>query len=367
MPQVRPQLVAKSAFTSTEWRQQSRALAHDSLPWDLLQDAHIVVTGGSGYLGSAVLAALVQINHIHRLNITMTGISRRDAPIGAAEHGIQWSRWDISTPAPSSLVVSDRPLWIIHGAAITSSRRMISEPLSVLDVAYAGTRNLLDWAAVHGAEKIIHISSIEAYGQTPSASQDEAVTLTEEILGELSLSDPRSCYPLGKRIAEHLCNLYMEERGIESLSIRSGPALGAGLPNNDSRVAARFISSAETMRKISIHSSGMKILNLIDTQDFVSGALYAALLGTPGQTYNIGNPCNHPTVLEFAERVAEACSLPLGAIEHAKRGAEITGFAADTRQVLSIEKMRSMGWAPRVPLTESIQRVRRFWREPASQ
>lgn len=357
---------AVSVFTSDLWRRSADRLAELDLPWDRLRGSVVVVVGGSGAIGGAHLAALAHLDRRLSLGLRLVGTSRGAVPTGAQEAGVTWVAWDVQAPAPRELTelrhCSGR-LWVIHAAATTTSSAMVGDPLGVLHTSYEGTRRVLDWAYEQEASGVLNLSSVEAYGQ-PARGADEP-PLTEGELGDLDLMDPRSCYPLGKRVGEHLCRLYQQQHGLATVSVRLGPALGVGLPAADTRVAAQFVRAAAAGTDIVLRSSGQSRANFVDIADAIDGMLTAQLVGAPGACYNLVNPLSSRTILEFAQIVADTVGGGRCAVRVEPLDRSVTGHAAPTRHRVSVDPLLALGWRPRVALPDSVRGVAAYWAEQA--
>lgn len=141
---------------------------------------------------------------------------------------------DFDHPTPVPDIAVD---YIVHTAAVTTSKTMVSKPVETLLGSINGTDTMLRLARRTGAS-ILYLSSMEAYGTI----DDSGKKATEEELGYIDLSNVRSCYPESKRLCECLCRSYHEQYHVRAVSGRLAQTFGAGVMPQENRV---FASSRE--------------------------------------------------------------------------------------------------------------------------
>ena len=125
--------------------------------------------------------------------------------------------------------------FLIHAAAPTSGKVFISQPVESLGVIVKGTENILLLAKEHHS-RMLYLSSEEAYG-TP----DSEKPISEDYVGAVNSLNIRSCYPLGKKIAELLCRSYYEEYGVNVCIIRPTVILGLWQEYDSVKVEAEIL------------------------------------------------------------------------------------------------------------------------------
>jgi UDP-glucuronate decarboxylase len=318
------------------------------------------VTGATGVIGSAVARVLCAADAAKGLGLTVVG-QGRDPGKGRrleAELGVRFLSADIRelSPAASGL---DRVDYVVHGAGVTSSARMVAQPEAVLQTAVDGTRNVLDLSRALGARGVVHVSSMEVYGRGLTG------LVTESDLGTLDPHDPRSSYPEGKRRAEALSAAYATEHGLQATNARLGLTFGAGVPNDpaNTRVPLQFARSVLAGRDIELHTDGAGLTNVCYLADAVRALLLLATTGAAGEAYNVVNPQASMTIRQMAEVVArEVAGGTIQVVVRPPEDAASRGYAPPSAYRLSAEKLRALGWEAHYGMAEMYERMIAAWR-----
>ena len=159
-----------------------------------MSGARILVTGGSGFIGSALVKALVRQGHTVRvLDDNSRGAMRRLADI---ERDIEFVQGDIRDPA--AVLAATRSIDEVHHLAyVNGTATFYSAPELVLDVGVKGMVNVIDACRQHGVGRLILASSSEVYQTPPRVPTDELVPLVVP-----DPHNPRLSYGAGKIISE---------------------------------------------------------------------------------------------------------------------------------------------------------------------
>jgi nucleoside-diphosphate-sugar epimerase len=248
--------------------------------------------------------------------------------------------------------------YILHCAAVTQSAVMTAAPADVIETAADGTRHMLQLARERNSRSVVYLSSAEVYGQT------EKTTVSENDLGYLDLTAPRSSYPGSKRFCELLCAAYYTQYKTPVKIARLAQTFGAGTPNDDTRVFAQFARSLIDNRDIVLHTPGKSRGNYCYISDTVRGLLTVLLKGKNGEVFNINNPAASATIREMAEQAANAVpGKKINITVDIPQDIQQYGYAPDAGYTLGIEKLTALGWAPRYGLGEMFKRMTADWRE----
>lgn len=243
--------------------------------------------------------------------------------------------------------------YIIHCAAATTSAYMISNPVETADGIVLGTRNVLEFARKHGVKSMVYISSMEVYGSVTDIGRPRS----EEELGDVYLDNVRSCYPLGKRMAEHYCYIYNKEYGVPVKIARLAQTFGRGVRPEDNRVYMQFARAARDNKDIVLKTTGGSIGNYCATEDVVSAVFTVLDKGIDGEVYNVVNEANTMSIRSMAELVAERIADGRIKVRIELEDSAKTGYAPDTGLRLSGEKMRGLGWQPTKDLEQMYRDV----------
>ncbi|WMJ90196.1 NAD-dependent epimerase/dehydratase family protein [Anaerocolumna sp. MB42-C2] len=307
------------------------------LLWQTLANSTVLITGSGGLIGSAIVRALTALNEKYNLNINIIAHTRKT-------HG------DICQP----LQITEHADYIFHCAAITSSANMVSKPLEVIKTSIDGTRNVLELARIYGCKSVVNLSSMEVYGQIDGE-------ITEDMLGFVDLSNPRSCYPESKRLGELLCNLYHYQFKVPVKIARLAQTFGAGTPKTDTRVFAQFAKSVQNKTDIILHTEGKSRGNYCYIADTVTALFTLLLKGENGQAYNVSNPETCMTIRDMAELLADKYGVNI--IIDIPPDTVKLGYAPETGYKLDIDKISKLGWKPKYGLIDCYERMLSEWGE----
>lgn len=316
-----------------------------------------LITGSTGFLGRQIIEAIIRENNCDstRFILPVRNINKaRDLYTVFSEKTkndfvfVECSMENMTVERfPSNMTLD----YIIHCATPTSSKYMISHPAETADAIVLGTRNALQLAKNFNVKSMVSLSSMEVYGQVA----DEGRPRTENELGDLSLSVDRSCYPMGKRMAEHYCHIYQQEYGVPVKIARLSQVFGRGVVASDNRVFMQFARSAMEGKDIVLKTKGQSLGNYCATEDAVSGILTILQNGIDGEVYNVVNEENTMKIIDMAQLVVtEIADGNINVVLDLEDSTK-TGYAPDTGLRMSGEKLRNLGWKPTKNIKEMYQ------------
>ena len=332
------------------------SLLASEIEWSNFKDKRILVTGATGLVGSMVVRSLIYANEKLNLGLKVIGLIRNQAKADKIYEGcmgkdaLSFCLDDLSGDEPISL--EGKVDYIVHAAAVTTSKIMVSDPVGTIDVALKGTKNILNLAVEKETKGVVYISSMEIYGQSADPEDTK-----ENDLGYVDLAAVRSCYPEGKRMCECMCTACAAQHGIRISSARLAQTFGAGILPTENRVFAQFARSAMQGKDIVLHTKGQSEGNYCYTRDCITGLLTILLKGTNAEAYNVSNPRTHTTIAEMANLVAEKIADGKIKVVFDIPKDNSFGYAADTRMILNSDKLQELGWKPEVGLEEAYRRM----------
>ena len=194
---------------------------------------------------------------------------------------------------------------------------------------------------------------MEVYGSNFSENNN----VEEENIGYLDPLKIRSNYPESKRMCENMCIAYMAEYGVPVRIARLAQTFGAGILPGENRVFAQFARSVIRNENIVLHTKGLSEGNYCYTSDTCLALLLLLEKGTNGEAYNISNPTTHTTIANMASMVCDKIAENKIKVVFDVPESNTYGYAADTKLRLNIDKMRKLGWTPRVGLEEAYRRL----------
>ncbi|MBI5571089.1 MAG: NAD-dependent epimerase/dehydratase family protein [Desulfomonile tiedjei] len=297
----------------------------------------ILVTGGGGFIGSAMVA------HLRRaypdVIVRAMDIS---PPNGEANEYVMGSILD---ETDLSLAVRGCD-FVIHLAAALGVRQTENRPLHCLTVNIQGTRNVLDVCVKERVKKVVLASSSEVYGEAAVQPISEEAT-----------HHPKSVYGVSKLAAEEYVRGYADHYGLEYSIVRFFNVYG---PRQKAEfVLPRFIAAVQRGRPPVVYGDGAQVRAFCYVDDASSGTA-AALFekGASGQVFNIGNPHTPISMVDLARKIiallngrSEPSFVPMAQSDRSERR-EIYARIPDIAKA-----QRMLGYKPKVDLDEGIRRI----------
>jgi len=300
-----------------------------------------LVTGGSGFIGSNLVDALVaRGDEVTVLDDLSTG--RRDNLDGALEAGVELVELDIrDSGAVFDVMARVGPEAVFHLAAQIDVRRSLADPGADARINVEGTVNVLGAARETGVSRVINTSSggaIYGEGRFLPATEDHP-------------SAPEAPYGQSKFCAEGYCELYARTQGLSTLSLRYGNVFGARQdPLGEAGVIAIFCGKILEGGRPTVFGDGLQTRDYVYVSDVVESNLLALESKADGP-FNIGTGV--PTsVLDLVEVLGEQTDEPFEAVMAPERPGEIKHIVLDTSRA-----QEELGWEPKVDIREGLERT----------
>ena len=248
--------------------------------WQKLNNKTVLVTGGTGFIGSLLLKYMNFLNREKGFSISLITVIRNEEKAKEVLNGLNVEI--VKADLEDKFEIKGQVDYIFHCAAVTKSKEMIEHPVEVTESIVDATRNILKLAMANKTESIVYLSSMEVYGQ-PDISDNP---VTEDVMGYINPLNSRSCYPLGKRMAENLCYGYYNEYQVPVKIARLAQVFGAGILKEENRVFAQFAKSAIHGEDIVLHTDGSSVGNYCYTIDALFGLFLLLLNGENEEKVN---------------------------------------------------------------------------------
>lgn len=337
-----------------------RLASYDYIPWQELKGKTIFITGATGLIGYTVVCALLRYNQLFDAGIKVVALVRSIEKAGAKFNQQITDGCDITFILGTAEHIPEivgKIDYIIHGACPTSSQYFVDHAVETINTIITGTKNVLDLARKKNVSGVVFLSSMEAYGTIY-----ERRPLSENDLGYIDLTSPRSSYPEGKRFAENMCCAYAEEYGVPVTTARLVQTFGPGVKKDDGRVFAYATRCALNGEDICLKTDGSKENMYLYSADAAGAILFLLVNGERRTAYNVGNDESYCSVKEMVQTVADVLGngkvsvlTNCGAEESESPQKNI--YWPNGYLMMDISKLKSAGWTAHVPLGEMFRRM----------
>ena len=253
---------------------------------------NIVITGGSGFVGSYLCEKLINDGHkIIVIDNLLTGSTENINDLLDNEN-FSFIEQDVQ----DHIEIEDKVDYVLHFASAASPKAYTEHPINTLKAGSVGTINTLGLAKKHSAEYLL-ASTSEVYGDPLISPQNE------EYWGNVNPNGERSMYDEAKRFAEAAVATYSRSYNLKTKIVRIFNTYGPRMQLNDGRVVTNFIVQALRNENITIYGDGTQTRSFSYVEDTVAGII-SLMNSTEYDVFNIGNP-NEMTVGKLAEKIIE--------------------------------------------------------------
>jgi len=307
--------------------------------------ARILVTGGSGFVGSGLVKALLRAGCAVRvLDDNSRGNPRRLADVAKDIEFIAGDIRDAAVVESAARGMDE----VHHLAFVNGTEFFYQAPDLVLDVGVRGMLNVIDACRKHNVGTLVLASSSEVYQTPPQIPTDESAPLTVP-----DVQNPRYSYGAGKLISEVMAINFGRKYFERVLIFRPhnvyGPDMGFEhvIPQLALRLQAAGKHQPSGRLRLEIRGTGEETRSFCFIDDLVAGVMVMRAKGQHLGIYHVGTG-EEVSIADLARRIAA----------HAGREIElIAGQPAPggtARRCPDISKLARLGYKPRVPLAEGL-------------
>ena len=253
---------------------------------------NIVITGGSGFVGSYLCEKLINDGHeIIVIDNLLTGSTENIKNLMDNENFLF-----VEHDVQDHIEIENKVDYVLHFASAASPKAYTEHPVNTLKAGSVGTINTLGLAKKHNAEYLL-ASTSEVYGDPLISPQNE------EYWGNVNPNGERSMYDEAKRFAEAAVATYSRSYDLKTKIVRIFNTYGPRMQLNDGRVVTNFITQALRNENITIYGDGSQTRSFSYVEDTVAGII-SLMNSSEYDVFNIGNP-TEMTVGELAEKIIE--------------------------------------------------------------
>lgn len=288
-----------------------------------------IVTGGAGFIGSHVVAALVsQGDEVHVVDDLSRGRRENLVP-GAVLHVA-----DIREPL-GDLFAATRPEAVFHLAAQIDVRASVADPVADAAANILGTINVLEAARPHGARVVFTSTGGAIYGECTAPAREDALRM------------PLSPYGTSKLAAEEYLATWNRLYGTSHVALRLGNVYGPRQdPHGEAGVVAIFLQKLADGEPVTIFGDGSQTRDYVFAADVAAAMLAAG--SAVGGVYNVGTGVE-TSVVSLWEACCGVTGIPGASVNAPARLGELQRSALDPSAAA-----RDLGWAPAVGLHDGL-------------
>ena len=307
------------------------------LAWEKLENKTVLISGGTGLLGS-FLTDVLRRKWEEGLNVRLLSLSRRGGESGG---NLTSLAHDVRDPLPKGISFD----FCLHLASNTHPKQYAEDPVGTITTNVLGCTNLLR-AAGEGARFLL-ASSVEIYGNGAVGP------MKEDFCGKLDCNTVRAGYNEAKRLSESLVQAYRAKYGTEGVIARLARCFGADR-KEDSKAIAQFLRCALQGEDVVLRSAGRQRYSFCYAADAVSGLLTVLLLGEDGHAYNISDDDEGMCLGDYAALIA---SFSGNRVVYDFDPAKNVGVSVADSSLLDCTKLKSLGWRPQYSVSDALRRT----------
>ena len=330
--------------------------------------AKIIVTGGAGFIGSAVIRELLKYKKYNILNLDVLSYAGNLDSLSAVSSSERYDFKKINICHGQVLdkIFKDfKPDIIMHLAAESHVDRSIDGPADFINTNIVGTYNLLESArhyfdSLNNLQKkhfrFHHISTDEVYGDLKG---------TDDLFTEETSYSPSSPYSASKAASDHLVRAWHRTFGM--------PVIITNCSNNygpyhfPEKLIPHIILNAIQCKPLPIYGDGLQIRDWLYVEDHAKALIKVVTKGKIGETYNIGGH-NEKTNLEVVESICDLLEeLAPDKLENIKNYRDLITFVNDrpghdARYAIDASKIeRELGWTPKETFETGLRKTVKWY------
>jgi UDP-glucose 4-epimerase len=294
--------------------------------------SNVVVTGGSGFIGSHVVDALVEAGH------RVTVVDKRVRP-----HRADVAFEDVDLLDLSSVIAATRGAeHVFHLAAVSNVNYALKYPVYTTALNVMGTTNVLEAARINGASRVHLASTVWVYNGAPDGeAADESVPFHLNGAGHIYTSTKMAC--------EMLCHNYRELYQLSFTVLRYGIPYGPRM--REELLIPVFLRKALGGEPLTVSGKGDQYRRFVYVCDLAEAHVLAMHEEGANETYNLEGP-RRVTVLEVAERIRSLVGEHVRIDFVPERSGDFRG-----KEVSAEKAARDLGWRASVDFEDGLKRT----------
>lgn len=310
--------------------------------------AHILVTGGAGFMGSYFIKYMfrhhpyISITNVDAL--TYAGNLSNLAEVSEYEHYTFYQANILDREKVEKIIQEQSIDTIVHFAAETHVDRSLIDPMQAVKTNVIGTGNMLELATKYNLA-MIHISTDEVFGSVQDPVDEQAPF------------HPSSPYSAGKAGGDLLCESYYRSYGTKVTVTHACNIFGPY--QYPEKIIPLFVTNLLEEKSVPVYGDGLNVREWMYVEDHSRAIEHLLEHGQYGEVYNIGTGY-HKSNLELTHHILEAFGYDESWMSyHEDRKGH------DRRYALDSSKLRDLGWEPLYEFEDSLYYVIDWYKENA--
>jgi UDP-glucose 4-epimerase len=299
----------------------------------------VVVTGGFGFVGSRL------VRHLRAKGTEVVVLEHPAAAAPADLADVQVLRGDITDEESLARAKISHVDAVLHLAAQSSGPRSFSVPVLDVRLNILGTLNTINWCLGNSIDRLLFASSFVVYGDHPE----------REALAEDVACHPKSVYATSKLACEHLLANYAQPKGVRWSALRMFNVYGPGqdITKSDQGVVGIFMNMLRQRDVVEVKGRLDRFRDLIYIDDVIQGWELCLQGAAYNQAFNLGTG-QRTTFDLLIGSLATVMGKGSGFRIEETPGTpgDMKGCVADLTRITA-----ALGYAPRIPLTDGLQRM----------
>lgn len=308
--------------------------------WDKLNDKVLLMSGGTGFIGSFICNVIDYRNKYFNQKSKIISLSRRG---GTDNETVSFLKQDVRKP----FSISEKVDYVIHLASNTHPQEYADDPIGTITTNIYGCDNLMR-LAVEKKAKFLLASSVEIYGQGTEKPMVELYS------GYIDCNQTRAGYNESKRVSEALLQSYRTQYGLEAMIARVSRTFGPD-KKKDTKALAQFMDKAVSGENIVLKSKGNQRFSYAYVADAASAIIFILLEGIDGEAYNIADDDDGLKLADYAEFMAELAGTKVVYDIENNPSASKTTYA-----LMDCTKLKQLGWKPIYAVKEGLEKTYRI-------
>lgn len=323
-----------------------------------LAGKNILITGGSGFIGSYFIAVIDLLNKKYFkepckvISVDNHIVGKKDNLLKDiySEH-VEFRHQNIC----DQMTINEPIHYIVSAAGVASPVYYKKYPIETIEGTVLGLNNMLKLSMEKNVKSLLYFSSSEIYGDP----DPRFIPTPETYKGNVSSIGPRSCYDESKRLGETLGMAYHRVHNTPIKIVRPFNVYGPGMSSKDYRVVPTFLSQAIERKPLTVHDKGSQTRTFCYVTDAIIGFFQVLLSDKNGEVFNIGNDDREINMKDLAEVLAEIVphKIEINLVNYPE------AYPQDepSRRCPDLSKAKSLvNYRPSISLTDGLRRSYRW-------